>query len=224
MALLLNNSNLQNILSSIEADFGTYLAMYDETKYSPAVLESCRTNFSRPSQVTAADITTALRWKYGNLGKARMSSKWQPLIGSIYDLWSTYLDEGEPVGEDGFMWWRDHLPTYPYITIVFLMHLRTPDDVPIIDQHNFRAIQHLLQGAGVKLQSRKKPSTWDHVCLIRDFCSHVLASWPADKAEAKPSASDLDRYLMMRGKALKQRRPRTRPIAIGTIRRIAANT
>jgi hypothetical protein len=90
----------------------------------------------------------------------------------------------------------------PYISAAFLTHLMYPAVVPIIDQHNYRAMNALM---GRK--SSAAPSSYEDLVDLRRFIDEVLGAWPRGPG-GKPHERDLDKFLMAYGKSLKVRRAR----------------
>jgi hypothetical protein len=189
-----------------EEKFLEYVSSYDERTYPPNALEDFRVAFGAPELVTAETISRALRWKYGkHLRNGQIPKHQREVIQRVAEIWPDYVSAGAPLQEAGFAWWRNVLPPTSYITYSFLMHLRSPSRVPIIDQHNFRAVHHYLDRARLAIPDEFKgrtPRRWEHITLIADFISVVRDAWPNGKAGGRPSAHDVDRFLMMRGKAL----------------------
>jgi hypothetical protein len=94
-----------------------------------------------------------------------------------------------------------------YITKTFLLHLLRPNKIPIIDQHNFRAMNHFLKTVHPGWRSKSKPSTYTDLATFSDFDRAILSRWKALDPVGVPSERNLDRFLMMFGKGLKQRKP-----------------
>ncbi len=200
----ISKSAMRRIASEIHRDFDTHLSLYDEDKYPPKALAAFRTAF-RNSNVPAETIRDALKWKYGKHGKDRISPKHEIAIAAFVKAWPRYVNAGGPVERAGFDWWREFSPPVPYISYSFLVHLRSPDLVPIIDQHNYRAVRHYLKESGIELSAVldvATPRRWEHIALVREFSARVRGAWPSERA---PSDEAMDRFLMMRGKVLKQK-------------------
>ena len=79
--------------------------------------------------------------------------------------------------------------------MAFLTHLSHPDEIPIIDQHNFRAMNYLLNHLGYNSQSKKKPSNWNDIIQLKDFMNVVCK-------KIKKEHLELDKFLMMYGRSL----------------------
>jgi len=100
--------------------------------------------------------------------------------------------------EATFQWWDKRLGRLRYITSAYLTHLIHPLHVPIIDQHNFRAMNHLRQASSAK----NKPSNWSDIVQLKLFLKE------ASERYQRPE-TDFDKYLMMYGRALKPRKVRS---------------
>ncbi|MCY1310284.1 hypothetical protein D9M70_604600 [compost metagenome] len=70
--------------------------------------------------------------------------------------------------------------------------------MPIIDQHNFRAMNHLRRVSSAK----KKPSNWCDIVRLKHFLREASERFQRPEAE-------FDKYLMMYGRALKPRKVRS---------------
>ncbi len=188
--------------------FGSVVARYDERKYPPEVLHGLRRLFSRPELVQPEDINLALRWKFGHLAKANYPAAHRALAERIGRKWRAHPIEWNDPPEVTLERWRESGED-SYITICFLMHLVAPDVWPILDQHNFRAVRHLLSDAGLDLAPKQAPSNAEDLRLVRDFSVGVRLVWRAATGQPAPTESEVDRYLMMFGKDLKDRLRRT---------------
>lgn len=193
---------LQTAVRAMRQDFASVVAQYDESKYPPAVLEGLRSLFSRPKLVQPEDISLALRWKFGHLAKANFPKSHRALAERIGQKWREQPILWSATPEETLSRWRE-AGEDSYITICFLLHLVAPDLWPILDQHNFRAVQHLLRAAGVSVASKRAPSNSEDLRLVRDFSHGIRLVWRRATSMQAPSEGDIDRYLMMLGKSLK---------------------
>jgi hypothetical protein len=144
----------------------------------------------------------ALRWKFGHLSKANYPQAHRELAARIGQKWREYPIRWDDAPETTLARWRESGED-SYITICFLMHLVALDVWPILDQHNFRAVQHLLRDAGMAVSAKRAPSSAADLRLVRDFSVGVRAVWREATGQRIPSESNVDRYLMMFGKDLK---------------------
>jgi hypothetical protein len=76
--------------------------------------------------------------------------------------------------------------------------------VPIIDQHNFRAVNALMGEVRPGWHPRKKPIRYADLTLVATFMRVVLAAWRRHGHDPAPTVRDLDKFLMMYGKAIKE--------------------
>lgn len=187
----------QAIAQEVDRTFDSHFALYSYTKYPAEDYRRFRETFSSFDE--RVDLESALLWKWGHWGKDNYPAKQQALIKTISALWHEYRQWAgeasyapEPVAT--FTWWSERLGRLRYITTAYLTHLIHPQAVPIIDQHNFRAMNHLLQIS----QPKKKPSDWNDIIQLKSFLD--AATVKLERAEG-----DLDKYLMMYGRALKAR-------------------
>ncbi len=197
----------RDLVELVASEFPTYIDRYNEKTYPSHILINLRTQFANPNSVTAETITEALRWKYGRLGVPKfprnLPRNLQGTINNTVGLWKNYVDAGAATEKSGFDWWASHLPRTSFISYSFIIHLRTPQKTPIIDQHNFRAVQHCLERVGLAVKTIKRPHRWEHIVLVRDFMLLVLDQWKnLGGGIPKPSTDELDRFLMMYGKAI----------------------
>lgn len=191
----------QIIVGVMQANYKEYPARYSYIKYLGQECQRFKRAFSEFN--AKAELDLALLWKWGHWGKANYPSKQGALINEISALWIKYLQwvgslANSPAPKATFLWWNEYLGRVRYITTAYLTHLIHPHDVPIIVQHNFRAMNRLI-GAQ---QSKKKPSGWDDIVHLKPFLNEAIT-------KLQYSESDFDKYLMMYGRALKPRKPKT---------------
>ncbi|WP_137823528.1 hypothetical protein [Pseudomonas sp. D(2018)] len=189
------------ILGEMTSTYGEHFSQYSYTKYPAAKYQHFKDTFS--AFAVNVEMESALLWKWGHWGKANYPTKQGALIAEISALWPEYLQWVDqlpeaPIPKTTFLWWGRHLGRLRYITTAYLTHLIHPQEIPIIDQHNFRAMNHLLRIPSPK----KKPSDWDDIAHLKSFLNKVVSRLPY-------SESDIDKYLMMYGRALKLRRSKS---------------
>jgi hypothetical protein len=156
---VLGSADWQLIRGEVYSTYNEHFSQYSYTKYPAQDYQRIKQTFSTFESVVEPD--SALLWKWGHWGKTDYPSKQGLLITDISTRWSEYLKwidalADAPSPEDTVQWWTERLGRLRYITSAFLTHLIHPRDVPIIDQHNFRAMNHLLR----VYQPNKKPSDW----------------------------------------------------------------
>jgi hypothetical protein len=197
---------MEVIVQAIGPQLLRYISKYDEAKYPPAELSRLRSVFSGSgSDVREDDITAALVWKYGHTGKSNFPTCQRALAFRIADLWHENAIVPTKDPEKDFYRWRALLGQTSFITVCFLLHLVHPHAIPILDQHNYRAVNYYLSLIHPAMKKKAKPSQFEDLLLIRDFSACVLTDWENHCKSKKPAPDSLDRFLMMYGKNLKTR-------------------
>lgn len=198
---VLGSADWPLIRVEVQSTYSEYFSQYSFTKYPAQEYQRFKQTFSAFKPDVELDL--ALLWKWGHWGKTNYPGKQGALITEISALWGEYLkwvgvltDVHSP--KDTFQWWNERLGRLRYITSAFLTHLIHPHDVPIIDQHNFRAMNHFLRVQ----QPKKKPSDWSDIAHLKCFLSEATT-------KLQYTESDFDKYLMMYGRALKPHKPKT---------------
>jgi hypothetical protein len=191
----------QIIAGEVRSTYSEYFSRYSYTKYPAEDYQRFKQTFSVFNADVELDL--ALLWKWGHWGKSKYPSKQGALIAEISVLWQKYVQwvgslAEAPTPKATFLWWNERLGRLRYITTAYLTHLIHPHDVPIIDQHNFRAMNHLVRAQ----RSKKKPSDWDDIVYLKCFLNEATT-------KLQYSESDFDKYLMMYGRALKPRKSKT---------------
>jgi len=191
-------------VQAIRPHLSHYADQYDTKKYLPAVYDRAREAFRRPSTVGPATLRKALLWKYGHLGKPAIPAGHERLISQVQLAWPAAMGILPDAPREAFaVLDRAFGGKARFITVAFLLHLIHQRTVPIIDQHNFRAVNVLMAGARPGWQSRRKPSRYADLTLVANFMDAVLAAWGRDVPDSAPSSRELDKFLMMYGKAMK---------------------
>lgn len=191
----------QRVLDEVKKTYTSHLELYSYQKYPAQEYEGFKNTFSALAE--NVDLSAALLWKWGHWGKDNFPSKQKLLISEIESLWPAFRSwalsvSGKSTPEATFQWWDKRLGRLRYITSAYLTHLIHPLQVPIIDQHNFRAMNHLRKIPSAK----KKPSNWDDIVRLKHFLRE------ASKRYQRPEA-EFDKYLMMYGRARKPRKVRS---------------
>jgi hypothetical protein len=215
----LSDAEAWQIAKAIRPRFEEYVAQYDTKKYWPVVYQRVRREFGQPERLAPGTLRDALLWKYGHLGKPAIPPAHEVLISQLQRGWPAAVAAlpGDP--EDAFVAIdRDFGGKTRFITVAFLLHLLHPRKVPIIDQHNFRAVNALVAAVRPAWKTRRQPSKYGDISLVAAFMEAVLAAWLRRAPESVPSDRDLDKFLMMYGKAIKERsNKRLRPTAAGAV-------
>lgn len=186
----------KKIGDSIMEIFPRILGEYDFGKYPADEYAGFKKSFAdlNPSN---EQIQDAMIWKWGHSGKENFPGHHKDLIKEIQGSWGQFTQSGcSRDSELTFNWWRLRLekPTR-YITVAYITHLvHHKEPPPIIDQHNFRAMNALIAPLYPCRKFRKKPSTWADIVSLRSFMKHLQC------AMGDCDFQELDRFLMMYGR------------------------
>lgn len=190
------------LAARILPDLDRYASSYDVKKYPPADYQHVRERFQRPEDVTGKDVRLALMWKFGHIGKARIPGRHERLIEEIAECWPSVVQDLPLTPHDVFRQLEEKFGgPKRFITVACLTHLMFPNWVPLIDQHNFRSMNHHMNAVRPAWRSPRVPSIYEDIAVLDRFLTMVIEQWPA--SSAAPSRMILDRYLMMHGKTLK---------------------
>jgi hypothetical protein len=190
---ILNEQQTSVISNKIGYFFDELISKYEGKKYNEAVYIKLATDFECLNDIQDSHIDIALAWKYGkSLENLPKNPKHQATLSKIKNNWGAFLDRRHNNGIAIFQYWIEILPT-SFITAAFIAHLCKPEEVPIVDQHNFRAVRYFLSEVNSSENISKNPKTWDEIVLVKKFID-TFAS------ENSVPARELDKYLMMFGK------------------------
>ncbi len=194
----LERSELQKIEQEISPFWDNLIKKYDSKKYPEDAYGKMLQAFSSRTQ-NNVEIENAMMWKWGHWGKDNYPSKQQALVSEIKRYWDDYVYTDFDKPQKTFEFWQSKLGKGSrYISVAFITHLVHPNEVPIIDQHNFRAFNHLLQVSGRVSSSKKKPNVWIDLGNLKLFMSSL--SQHLSKEERQ-----LDKFLMMYGRYIPPR-------------------
>lgn len=171
------------------------LALYDFEKYPAEHYERFKREFSEANRIPP--IEGALRWKWGHWVKRNFPDAHKNLIKEVSVSWADFLASGARRTSRGtFEWWENKLGRRTtYITVAFITHLiHHNESLPIIDQHNFRAMNALVASVHPEHKGKKKPSSWSDIHELRQFLRTVLPHLDGR------SLGEFDRFLMMYGR------------------------
>jgi hypothetical protein len=193
----------KSIAEMINPIFQEYMNKYSEAKYPPHDYENFKKSYSsfyNPNN----DIAKSIAWKYGHVGKTNFPEDHKNLIKRIEQNWSSFVaSEDRNNSEKTFRWWRGKLTATSYITAAYITHLvYHSEPLPIIDQHNFRAMNDFLSKVRGVYHAKMAPRSWNDIVELKMFMVEVL------RHLSGKSFSELDRFLMMYGKSIKPRKPR----------------
>lgn len=199
----LTNDEAIAIAGIISPIFEHHLSKYSDTKYPPIDYARYKSVYASKARLND-EVHASLVWKWGHRGKEKFPQVQLELIRKVEKLWPEYVQAKQCViAKETFEWWRSHLPKTAYITAAYITHLvHHADPLPIIDQHNFRAMNSLIREVRPAHKATKVPRNWQDIEDMQSFISSVLNHLPGKSAE------ELDRFLMMYGRSIKLKKPR----------------
>ena len=199
----LSADEARRIARAIRPSLREYADQYDRRKYWPSVYVSVRRRFRRGGRLPKDTIRDALMWKWGHLGKPVIPSAHRALIMDIQDGWSETVADLPSLPSHAFAVLDQRFGPKRFITIAFLLHLVRPADVPIVDQHNFRAVNWFMREVRPGWRMKAMPTRYRDLETVSTFMASVLTAWRQCMPVSVPSRRTLDQFLMMYGKALK---------------------
>lgn len=192
----ITNDECNSIIEKISPIFDQVVGEYDLRKYPAANYESFKNTFSSLADRNH-EIEDAMKWKWGHWGKPNFPQKHKDLIAEIEGHWPNFaVSDNSQNPELTFQWWKQRLnrPT-TYITVAYITHLvHHTMPLPIIDQHNFRAMNSLIGCQRPERKAKKKPSNYQDIITLRSFMTLLKNGMP------NRSFSEIDRFLMMYGR------------------------
>lgn len=199
--LRLTESESKKIVLEISPVFQVHLKKFSAGKYPDEDYDRFLKDFAAPATVGASSIKDALLWKYGHWNKTNFPERHDMLIRRIADLWPDLVAK-PPVTPSAAFTYLHMTSGVPYVSSAFLVHLLFPKEIPIIDQHNFRAMNHFVTWARPAWTYKKTPSNYGDLVNLKAFMREILENW-SSVAHVLPSERDLDKFLMAYGKAIK---------------------
>lgn len=194
--MAINQLEAEQIANRIIPIFNQVIDVYDYRKYPAQELQQFKESFSS-LRIENYHIRDALIWKWGHWGKPNFPQHHRELITKVEQLWTSFIESGCGVSSNQtFAWWQEKLASRTrYITVAYITHLvHHREPLPIIDQHNFRAKNSLINHLRPGIRSKKKPSNWNDIAELKSFMTLVC-----NAMEGK-TFSELDRFLMMYGR------------------------
>jgi hypothetical protein len=193
----------RRIARAIRPYLNEYADRYDQEKYRPNVYRSVRRAFRCGHDVQALAIRDALLWKWGHLGKPAIPAAHTALIEDVQNGWSKTVAGLPASTPDAFHVLDARFGPGRFITIAFLLHLLRPADVPIVDQHNFRSVNWFMREVRPGWKTKAVPTRYRDLEVTAAFMKAVLKGWRQSMPASAPAARQLDKFLMMYGKAIK---------------------
>jgi hypothetical protein len=189
----LSESNCNTILRKIDCFYGELLGKYDGEKYNEEEYQRLCEAFSTPANIEGNDIEDALAWKYGKTRKNLMNNpKYEGVISSFKDGWQSFISSGTTSGDNVFNFWNERIGS-SFISVAFVAHLISPLEIPIVDQHTFRAVRYFLDIVEYEHGIRKVPGSLSEIHTLKEFV-HSFSN------AKNTSLREFDKYLMMFGK------------------------
>lgn len=201
MLLQPSQTEVADIIGFIRPIFRQHHGRFDSTKYPDAAYKAFSAAFQTPVKVLPQHMSDALIWKYGHSTKrdrSKIPRSHKALIFRLSAVWQARA--GTFVTPEAAFECLHRTEGVAYITSAFLTHLTFPSK-PIIDQHNFRAMNDLLRrvrpGAKIRLGP---PRSYQDLLNLQNFMAAVLGGWPNSDP---PCERDFDKFLMAYGKSIK---------------------
>lgn len=181
------------ILAKIDCFYIELLGKYEEEKYNEKEYERLCATFKYPKNVARRDIEDALAWKYGKTHENLLKNpKYEGVISSFSEGWPSFLEAGAVTGDSVFTYWSERTGS-SFISVAFIAHLIYPSEIPIVDQHTFRAIRYFLSIVRFDHGVRKVPCSLGEIHKLKEFVNTFATS-------KNVSLREFDKYLMMFGK------------------------
>jgi hypothetical protein len=193
---------LKSQIREISKVFDCYLNQYDNKKYPLEIYKNAKRSFSGKKS-SNDEIANALNWKYGNLGKSNFPKSHKIIIIEVENAWKHFVDsKAKDSPNSTFEWWKEKLANGKsgrFVTVAFITHLvHHSKRIPIIDQHNFRAMNYFINNSVLSPDAKKNPSNWDDIESLKGFVIDISKS-------LNKKVEDVDKFLMMFGKELKKK-------------------
>lgn len=186
----------------INQHFDFFVKQYDEKKYPPNIYQTAKKRFS---SFTAEEktIKLALEWKWGHVKKSNYPNKHKQLITEIINEWENFnkSTHDKKSADKNFEWWKNKLggkTSTRFITIAFITHLIHNEEIPLIDQHNYRALNFFTNNLSLSSSFKKRPSNWNDIIKLKEFTDTILPHLHSKNPQ------DFDKFLMMFGKSIKK--------------------
>ena len=166
---MINQRDYKNIIDRINEDFLLYYNKYDFSKYSEDDYKIFQNDFSSLNSKNKS-IEKALKWKWGHAGKNNFPSDQKALIKEVESNWKNFSLKKFTNPQDTFDYWKNIFNrNTTYITTVYITHLVHYSEIPIIDQHNYRAMNYFIKLINSDYHAKKKPSNWNDLMNFKQF-------------------------------------------------------
>ena len=190
---------IKKIINELNSDGDRLLEKYD---YDIPEYNRLTKIFKKPTQVKDDDIKKALKWKYKIYFKTHWSTTEN--IQKNWNHFTFFLSCGTPKMKDIYKYWEQK--GCSCVTSTWFAHLTLHNDkdiIPIIDQHNFRALNYYAEEYDNQkinncwAKKGEKPTSYDDLLNLKKLIIDLL-----EDKELKYEYRDLDIILMMYGKEL----------------------
>lgn len=193
---------MEKNIQFINQHFDFFVKQYDEKKYPPTIYNKAKKRFSSLT-ADAETIKLALELKWGHINKNNYPKTHKQLITEIINEWENFKksNHDKKTPYKNFEWWKNKLgrkSSSRYITIAFIIHLIHNEEIPIIDQHNYRALNFFSNNLSLSSDFKKRPSNWNDVINLKEFTDTILPNLN------NTNPQDFDKFLMMFGKSIKK--------------------
>lgn len=193
---------MEKTIQFINQHYDFFVKQYDEKKYPPQIYHTAKKNFSN-FKADGETIKLALEWKWGHINKNNYPETHKKLVSEIINEWHNFInsshDKKSP--ENNFEWWKNKFgrkTSTRFITVSFITHLIHNKEIPIIDQHNYRALNFFSNNLSLSSTFKKSPSNWDDIIKLKEFTDTILPNLNNTDAQY------FDKFLMMFGKSIKK--------------------
>jgi len=202
---MLAASEISVIKTKISDEFDDYIGMYDFDKYPAAPYQNFKQSFSTV-KIEPQFVHNAMVWKWGHWGKSNFPERHKMLIADIEKHWPEFASSSacrKP--RETYEFWQQALGTGKrFITCAFLSHLTHAETVPLIDQHNYRAMHGFLSLVRPTHTWKRRPSNWTDIETLSAFVCQMTEVLGR-------SESEIDKFLMMYGRKWKTHIDNKRP-------------
>ena len=176
--------------------FDDVVADYDFNKYPADRYEEFQNVFPQLDPNNGL-IEESLKWKWGYWNKPNYPGRQQQFVEEAQQHWVNYVNQNvNPTSAQTFNWWSNAFNRRTaYISVAYVTHLiHNAEPLPIIDQHNYRAMGAFKGQLRENHHHKKKPSNWNDIVLLKQFMQSLLPLLP------NRGFGELDRFLMMYGR------------------------
>ena len=195
----INNEQYDLIEKIINHNFNIYYSQYDFNKYSASDYKTFQNDFSTLANKNKS-IEEALKWKWGHSGKLNYPQTHKDLIQEVKSSWLNFASKKINNPIETYKYWKNALQKDTrYITVAYITHLVHYKEIPIIDQHNYRAMNYFITLVNSNAKIKKKPSNWNDVLKLKEFILTL-------SIRLNKNTEDIDKYLMMFGRSIKPRK------------------